>query len=569
MYKLIYKRALSVMMLTLATTTLMAQPKQVTKMADAAVAVRSYDAKDNLISTMGGVFVSADGTALGTWSAFAGAARVEVCDAKGHTYAVESIIGANELYDVCRFRCSATSPKYATLTKSGVAEGASLWTVVTTAGAKPSLKQYAVKRKESFNGQYDYAVFAYNDEAGIPGTPFVNENGEVTGLLQRSETSLDVYSVDARFANELGARPLDISSQLYQRTGVRLAMPADNKADAQLMLVLAGELGDSAKYAGYINDYIRLYPKEVDGYSASAMRKMALGDFDGADADMADCMRNADDKAEAHSEWARVMYNKILYSADTLYAGWTLDAALGHAIEACRLNPQAGYTHRAAQILYTKGDYAEALRHFTSLYEGEMHNAEVFYEAAQCKAALGGQNEEILALLDSAVAVCGQPYTMSAAPYLLARGQMRGDMGNLRGALADYNVYDSLYSNRADHSFYYLRYKCEVALRQYQQALDDIAHAAYVSPEPSLYLAELASLQLRVNRLEDAVKSSALCLNFDPENTDALVIRGVALAMLQRKDEAMESFIKARDLGDSRGAEYIDTYDEKFAKKKK
>ena len=557
------------MMLMLVSTTLVAQPKQVTKMADAAVAVRSYDAKNNLVSTTGGVFVSADGTVLGTWSAFAGAARVEVCDAAGHTYVVESIIGANELYDVCRFRCSAPSPKYAALTKNGVAEGASLWTVVTAAGAKPLLKRYVVKRKESFNAHYDYAVFAYNDEAGIPGTPFVNEHGEVTGLLQRSETSLDVYSVDARFANELVARPLDISSQLYQRTGVRLAMPADNKADAQLMLVLAGELGDSAKYAGYINDYIRLYPKEVDGYSASAMRKMALGDFNGANADMADCLKNADDKAEAHSEYARVMYNKILYSADTLYTAWTLDTALDHAMEACRLNPQAGYTHRAAQILYSKGDYSEALRHFTSLYEGEMHNAEVFYEAAQCKAALGGQNEEILALLDSAVTVCGQPYTLSAAPYLLARGQMRSDMGNLRGALADYNVYDSLYSNRADHSFYHLRYKCEVALRQYQQALDDIAHAAYVSPTPSLYLAELASLQLRVNRLEDAVKSSALCLNFDPENTDALVIRGVALAMLQRKDEAMESFIKARDLGDSRGADYIDTYDEKFAKKKK
>ena len=70
----------------------------------------------------------------------------------------------------------------------------------------------------------------------------------------------------------------------------------------------------------------------------------------------------------------------------------------------------------------------------------------------------------------------------------------------------------------------------------------------------------MASLQLRVNMLEDAVKSSDLCLSLSPENTDALIIKGVALVNLKKKDEGMECFRKASELGDKRGDEYKEKY---------
>lgn len=114
---------------------------------------------------------------------------------------------------------------------------------------------------------------------------------------------------------------------------------------------------------------------------------------------------------------------------------------------------------------------------------------------------------------------------------------------------------------RATAAVYYARHKCEVAVHQYKQALDDLAHAAYIGgADAPLYLAELAALQLRVNMNEEAVKTSDLCLQLTPDNSDAYIIKGLALVQLKRKAEAMSCFEKAKELGDDRAEGYIKKY---------
>lgn len=97
-------------------------------------------------------------------------------------------------------------------------------------------------------------------------------------------------------------------------------------------------------------------------------------------------------------------------------------------------------------------------------------------------------------------------------------------------------------------------------VRQYQQALNDIAHAAVINPRQALYFAELASLQLRVNRFEDAVKAADLCLRIAPENSDSYIIKGLALMQLKKKDEGLQALQKAKELGDERADEFIKKY---------
>ena len=198
---------------------------------------------------------------------------------------------------------------------------------------------------------------------------------------------------------------------------------------------------------------------------------------------------------------------------------------------------------------------------FKELASTTMRTGEVYFEAAQCKTQLGASKDEVVVLLDSAVAACNHPLDAPAAPYVLARGQMNAELGQYKKDIADNNVYDTMLYGRANAEFYFSRYQCEVKVRQYQQALNDIAHAAYIGGQNTpFYLAEMASLQLRVNMLEDAVKSSDLCLSLSPENTDALIIKGVALVNLKKKDEGMECFRKASELGDKRGDEYKEKY---------
>lgn len=539
-----------------------AQSAQVKNVAKSTFRLTVYDSMGNPTSNTCGVFTTADGEAVGSWSALATAARAEVTDFNGKTYAVRSIVGASELYDVCRFRVDAHKLPFAALADALQPNGGRLW-LVGSENKKPITIQYEIEREENFMDKYGYYIFAYNEKSNDAGSPFVNDKGEVVGLLQQSTTSLDSHAVDARFAATLSFNPLDVNNPLYSKSGIRMQLPNDRK-QAQLMMMLSAESGDSAKYAGYISDYIELFPTEVDGYSANAMRKLGYDDYAGADADMQTALKKATNKAEAHSEYARVMFHKLVYSNDSLFTAWTFDKAIDQADQAYKLDPQPAYLHRKAQIMFSKGEFAKACDIFSSLSKSTFVNSEVFFETAQCKTRLGAPNDEIVALLDSAVAHCERPYTSVSAPYILARGQMRDVMKDYRGALADYNLYDTIMVGRASADFYYTRYKCEVNIRQYQQALNDIAHAAYIASADNqpVYLAEMASLQLRVNRLDDAVRTADLCLQVSPDATDALIIKGVALNGLNKKQESVKCLQRAKELGDQRGEEYL----KKFAK---
>ncbi len=505
-----------------------------------------------------GVFINTNGEAVGPWSPFAGAAKATVTDISGKTFNVETLIGANELYDVCRFRVDTKSVPM-TSTTSQAKEGNSVW-LPAIDGKKVETVEMKVVRTEQFMDKYAYYILPATDKAYPTGLPLINSDGKLLGLLQKSVTSDELHATDIQFFMDLHISGLSIYDPIYQQTGIRLEMPTDKK-DALVMLIMAHDQQDSTKYASYIEDFIRLFPNETDGYSARAQQKVNAGDFQGADKDMKTAISKADNKAEAHAGYARIIYQKMVYSPDTLYKEWTLDKALDETRQAYNLNPDPAYRHREAQIIFSQGDYKTALDIFTQLTQTPLRqNGEIFYEAAQCKTQLQAPKTEIIALLDSAVATCPQPVNTIAAPYILARGGVYAQMGDYRKALADYNVYDTLMAGRATADFYYTRYQCEMETKQFQQALNDLAHAAVISQYNPYYVAELASLQLRFNRYEDAIQAANVCIIQDPNSSDAYIIKGIALIQSDKKSEGMECLQKAKELGDERAQGYSDKY---------
>ena len=250
----------------------------------------------------------------------------------------------------------------------------------------------------------------------------------------------------------------------------------------------------------------------------------------------------------------------MVFSQDTTFKAWSLDKALDEAKKAYSIKPLPAYKHREAQIIYSKGEYGKALDIFVALSKGELRNSEVFFEAAQCKNQLNAPQKEIISLLDSAVALCPRPLTAISAQYFLSRGAEYEKMGDFRSALKDYNVYDTLMVGRAVPEFYYSKFKCELNLKQYQQALNDIAHAAYLSPNEPLYIAEMSSLYLRVKRFDDAIKTADMCIRISPDMTDPYVIKGLALIMKSQTSEGIKQLEKAKELGDQRAQGLIDKY---------
>lgn len=535
--------------------TAMAQPAPVVKAAKSIFTLTTFAKDGSILASSHGVFIGNNGEAVALWTPFKGAAKAVVIDANGNKMNVETIDGANEIYDICKFRVDGKAIG-ATLAAHQANKGEKVW-LASYSVKKPSAKQIPVSNTEKFNNTYHYYIFSSQEDDINIGCPILNSKGEILGLLQKSVKGDEIHATDARFAYDQKISGMSVNDPVLKSTEIRTTLP-DTHNDALLTIMMAQTTRDSLTHTLYISDFIHKFPKSIEGYTAQASEYLKANQFNQADEIMKRAINQVDKKDEAYSDYAKIIYQKEVFKSDQPFANWSLDTALKQSQEAYKINPKSIYKHQQAQIIYAKGDYQQAYQMFMELTNSDIRNGEVFYEAAQCKAQLNAPREEYMALLDSAIAACPQPLTAVAAPYVLARGIAYDHNGETRKALTDYNQYDSLMVGRIlEPSFYYTRFKCESKLHQYQQALADIARAIITNPYEATYYAEMASLQLRVKMYEQAVETCARCLMIEPEYPDAWLIMGIAQKQLGKKDEATKALQKAKELGDKRADQYL------------
>lgn len=534
-----------------------AQSANVKKVAKSVFSLTTFKADGTLLSSTHGVFVGRNGEAVSTWKPFVGADSAVVIDALGKTKTVDVMIGANELYDVCKFKVAGnTTPAKIAASNSKANEKVS---IVGYSIKSFDIKQEPIQKVERFMDKYAYYIFSSEAPENKEGCPFVNAKGEVIGILQHANSANETHAVDANFMNDMKVNTgLSIADPVLRQTSIRTQMPS-NESEALVMLMMSREQNHK-NYLKYVQDFKRLFPQSVDGYAAQANIFAGKGQFSQAADEMETAVKHAKNKDVAHSEYAKLIYQQQLYQPDSAFTRWSLDKALDEATQANNIKPLPIYQHQQAQIIFAKGNYQKAYDMFMALTKTSLRSGELFYEAAQAKTQLKADKKEILTLLDSAVAACPQPLTSVAAPYVLARGVAYDRIGEYKKALENYNQYDTLMLGRASHEFYYTRYMCNTRLRRYQQALNDIAHAAVLNRENPTYLAEMASLQLKVNLYEDAIKTADLCIAIAPSYADAYLIKGLAQVRNKHKKEGLETLNKAKGLGDARAKDFINKY---------
>lgn len=539
-------------------STVSAQTPAVKKAAQSVFTLTTFNKDGTIHSTSHGVFTGKPGEGIAMWHEFDGADRAVIIDTKGKQYDVDAMLGISENYDLCKFRIKDYQNTSTALPLTTVDAEPTAVYVVGYDLKNPSIKKITPQRTEKFMTNLNYLIFKDVDvSASQLGCPIVNDAGQLLGIMQRPEDGGQAFSADARLTSSFQLKGFSINDKSFRATGIRTALPSDEK-DASLMLVLAASTQDSARYESYIDDFIKAFPSSTDGYNARATRLVTQRSLAAADDLLQTEVKKAEKKDQAYSNYSALVYQASVYKIDTTFTKWNLDKALELAQEAEKINPQPGYKHQEAQILYSQGKYQQALDIFTSLQKTDLGKiGETFYEAAQCKARLNAPKAEIMALLDSAVNAQGGS---AAAPYVLARGRQYDSDGQYRKAFLDYLTYDSLMSYRASADFYYIKYRCEMQLHQYQIALNDIAHAIVINRQEPLYYAEMASLQLRVNKLEDAVRTCDMALQLTDKYADLYIIKGVGLCELKKKDEGLDALKKAQELGDERAAKLIEKY---------
>lgn len=536
----------------------MAQPDWAKKASKSVFTLKTFAADGTLIASTNGFFVRDNGEAVSCFSPFKGASRAVVIDASGKEIPVALILGANETYDVVKFQVAKAKVQPLALAGKSAAKDEAVWLLPYRETKR--VPQGTVQKTETFNGNYAYYTLELTMPDNSVGTPLLNANGEVIGLMQQPNAVGDAksFAVSALFADSLKVNGLSINDPVLRSTQIKKALP-DDLNQAQLTLYMGGSLQDSLAYVTLIEDFIAKFPKEPDGYTYRAQMLADGHHFAEADRDMQKALKVAEKPDEVHYSYSRLILQKMVYSTDTLYKAWTFDRAFDEAAEAYRLNAQPTYRQQQAFVRYVQQNYAEAYDIYESLFQSSLRSADLFYSASLCKQQLKDSTAQ-LALLDSCVAQFSRPYLKDVAPYLLSRAQLLMDLGRHRQAVSDLNDYEEVMKAQVNSNFYYMRFRVETEGRLFQQALNDIEKAITMTPQSDLYYAEKASLQIRVGLYDEAVETAKTCIQLAPEHSDGYLFLGLAQCLKNQKAEGVKNLQKAKELGDAQADELIEKY---------
>ena len=548
---------LSFFLFQLPLATLQAQ-SWVKKTAKSVLTLKTFDANGTLLGSSGGVFIGEAGDAISSFAPFRGASSAVVIDAQGKEYPVEMLLGANDTYDVAKFRVTIKKPQGLSASKVKMAAGSPVYLLPYREMKTAVAGQ--LSKSETFGQGYDYyTVKIQMPENGV-GWPLFDAEGQLLGLMQQPATATDTlgYAVSALYADSLKMTGLSINDEALRSTHIRKALPSD-VAQAQLTLFIASSTQDSATYVQLLNDFVQQFPNEQDGYVGRA--QFAAGDdrYADADRDMEQALKVAQKPDEVHFSYSRLMYDKLVYRPNPAYEPWTLDRALQEAVAAYDANPQPVYKQQQAYVLYAQKKFSEASAVYETILGSSLRSPDLFFEASRCK-LMQADTLGYLSLLDSAVNMFSRPLLKEAAPFILTRAQARLEAGKFREATTDFNDYEQLMAAQLNDHFYYLRFQAEQSGRLFQQALNDISKAVELNPQQELYYAEKASLEVRVGLYDEAIQTAQACIRLQPEYSDGHLFLGLAQCLKGNKAEGIKSLQRAKELGDPQADGLIEKY---------
>ena len=544
-------------------------PKWVEKAKRAVFSVVTYDKNDKMLNTGNGFFVSEDGLALSDYTLFKGAERAVVITSEGKQMPVSLILGANDMYDVIKFRVAITEKKVPALivAKTAPAVGADAWMLPYSTQKSIACVTGKVKEVSKVAGEYHYYTLGMQMKDKMVSCPVMNAEGQVFGIAQKSsgiDTVTTCYAAGAAFAMAQKISALSLGDAALKKIGIRKGLP-ETEDQALVYLFMASSSLSGDDYEKLLDDFIRQFPANADGYLRRANYYAAKGKddqtwYDKAVADFNQALKVAQKKDDVYYNIGKLMYAYQLSKPEKTYKDWTYDTALQNVRQAIAIDPLPIYIQMEGDILFAQQDYAGALAAYEKVNASNIASPATFFSAAKTKELAKGDPKEVVALMDSCIARCPQPITADFAPYLLERAQMNMNAGQPRNAMLDYDAYHTAVKGEVNDVFYYYREQAALKARQFQRALDDIVKAIEMNPTDLTYQAEHAVVNLRVGRYEEAIQILNNILKADPKYAEAYRLLGLCQIQLKKTDEACGNFKKAKELSDPNVDELITKY---------
>jgi predicted negative regulator of RcsB-dependent stress response len=541
-------------------------PSWAEKAQRAVFSVITYDNEDKLLNNGNGFFISDDGTALSDYTTFKGAKRAVVIGSDGKQMPVSLILGVNELYDIVKFKV-AINKKVSSLSLAAVPSviGSDVYLIPYSTQKNRSCTAGKVKEITKVESKYNYYTFNFPLEEKMVSCPVANANGEVIAISQKSvdTAAASSYGLDTSFGNSLSIGLLGSGDASLKAIGIKKDIP-DEEDKALVYLFMAASQYSGEEYTQVLNDFIAKFPNNADGYMRRANNYVST-DKDGsqislADNDLQTAIKVAKNKDDAYYNSAKLIYAYLQTAPQNPYKAWTLDRAIKEIREAIAINPLPLYSQLEGDMLFSNKNYEEALTAYDKVNHSNMVSAASYYSSAMTMKMLKKDSKDIIAMMDSCIARCPNPITRDMAPYLLERAQEYSDAQMYRPALTDYNAYYESMNGNVNDVFHYYREQAALKAHQYQLALDDIQAAIDSNPNEMLYRVEQGALNLRLNRLDEAIGQLQKAITMNPKYAETYRILGLCYIQQKKNSDACTNFNKAKELGDPNAQAMIDKY---------
>lgn len=537
-------------------------PKWADKVKKAIVSVETFDKEGKKLRSGTGFFINETGEVVSDYALFLGADKATVTDIEGKQLPVTTILGADELYDVVKFK--VTVPKKVTalsLAQEPVEVGTVVYMLPYSAGKIATFTQGPVVEVSKVKEPYGYYKLEIPLTDANVSAPVFTPTGEVLGLAQTdvSKKENSSYAISAAFVNSLNVGTSDAFNKTYTQIGIKKAWPV-NVEDALVALFLGSGSKSAQEYLDMVNDFIATFPQASEGYmnraSHYAFNRATLSQNPqeillAAKEDMNTALKYSQSKGDSYYNQAKLIYGVAVSDSTLTDKDWSIPAALEILQKAISAEDLPIYRQLEADINFSLKEYEKAFNLYSIVNSSASASATSYYWAAKAKQNIEGTSiGDVIALLDSAAAKCETTIPKEAAPYILESVELKMQLGLYKEAVADYDKYYGLMGGQVADAFYYYREQAKFRLGDLDGALQDINQALKLSPADESYYAEQASIYVRQKKYDEAQKSIAKALEIAPDFAACYRLKGVCFVRQEKKTEACEAFTKAKELGD-------------------
>ena len=532
-------------------------PKWAENARKAVFSIVTYTKDGQILSTGNGFYIDEQGTGVSDYSLFKGAERAIIITANGKELPVKYMMGANDMYDVVKFKTDfdkkAEALQPATLPSS---TGETVYLVPYSTQKSSKGQTGTIAKVDTIGEQQYYYTLTMQTIEKTVSCPIMNAAGQVVGMIQKNNDSesKESFAIGIRYLTDLTINALSVNDLALNSIGIKKGLPED-ESQALVYLYMASGVYAPNQYFDLLNDFISQYPNNMEGYLRRATYYINIGDdthYALAVEDLKKMLDVAEKKDEAHYNIAKLIYSYQLNIGDKKpYASWTFDYALNEINEALAITQEPIYYQLQGDIYFAMQKFTEAYTAYDKVNKSKLASAATFYSAAKAKELIEGTDKkEVIALMDSAIAFYPKPYGKDAAPYLYERARIKSDMEDYRGAVTDYNDFYDAMLGQTSAEFHLIRSQAELNCRMYQQAINDINKAVELDPNNVTYWVEKGGIHIRVNQAAEAIQALTRAIKMDPENAPAYRMLGYAQIQNKEKDKGLANLQKAKDLGD-------------------